>query len=738
MEWEPTFKAGEYKPGEYQMPSPQGQGVAKREPGDSGLPQMDTDYGEHGDPFGGDFHDTAAMCDVDDDGVEHKPQGSHESTQGKPNDGHLKKVGHDWPAEPKNSGSGVAEPFEGTRWSDGGTLKGTAPSEFQPGGPTSMPSDGPITGTTGPQMGQPANEWSIGNIGHSISDGHDRLQGLFNEYAQTRDAVCVEDFQDLCDAAGIDISISENVLLNLMDRNQQYMFHEQADGDGVYWLAEDVTGTDAVDGATTKDGWEKPWLKDKKKKKDGKKVEESRREVGSRRPFSSITEALGQPDPLAPPAAGPRPGMGGDPMGGDPMGGMSGATPVEDEPLPSLRDTPEDEFAASHGPTLECSGCGTPGSTESCPECGGEMVEMGSQGRSPVTTPASQSQWDKRYGVSGTSEVPDGPGGPGQGGMQKPSIGGIGESRVVEITPDSASSIKAFLESASSIVSVAGRTNKRYVAEALSHAWSYHAGTVDPRTVPFEARGVLRRLCEKFPTFEMVSEGAEVMERPTGTKIGGGEGPKSTDLLADQPGPQDITQRGGEEYFSIPQKNTLEGTPTIKGTAKGMNESRTLPDSVNRNLARLSRYIKGQFQENGLMESIASKKVAPSYCLAVKTNGKVGKTPERSSFSEAVADAEELLQVYDADDVSLQASFANQTGVVTMRNDIPLLTIDSRAPIMAEGRAVFRFGMTAEAVAKELVAEGISCRIVPHSWGSAVAAKASPKMFAEAFARIQR
>ena len=122
-EWEPSFASGEYSPGDYQMPSAPGDGVAERKPKKDKVGAYDTDTSNDGKEWPRDHKETEAMGKVENDGTDHKPAGTHETSSAEATDGHQSKVGHDWPAEAKNSGSGVAEPFEGDRWSDGGTLQ---------------------------------------------------------------------------------------------------------------------------------------------------------------------------------------------------------------------------------------------------------------------------------------------------------------------------------------------------------------------------------------------------------------------------------------------------------------------------------------------------------------------------------------------------------------------------------------------------------------------------------------
>lgn len=237
IEWEPEFKAGDYSPGDYQMPSPTGDGVADRKPSKNKVGKHDSETKKVGEAWPRKHSETAAMCDVDENGVENKPQGGHVSKHGDPSDGHTSEIGHNWPNQPKHKGGGVGEPVEGNRYSDGGVLKGSGPEDFEkaPKGP-GMPRSGAITGTKGPQQGQPM-EWSPNKIGQLLGEDV-KLQPLFDSYARSNEEVSLESFQELCDAHHLGVMLDESSMVNLMGANSEFMFHEHEDADGVYWLAQ--------------------------------------------------------------------------------------------------------------------------------------------------------------------------------------------------------------------------------------------------------------------------------------------------------------------------------------------------------------------------------------------------------------------------------------------------------------------------------------------------------------------
>ncbi len=112
------------------------------------------------------------------------------------------------------------------------------------------------------------------------------------------------------------------------------------------------------------------------------------------------------------------------------------------------------------------------------------------------------------------------------------------------------------------------------------------------------------------------------------------------------------------------------------------------------------------------------------------------RTPKRDNLAEALADAEEILQLHDPMNVTFETTFIGANGQIAMKQDTPLFTIGPRGPMVGEGKALFRFHRNAEAFANELVSEGVTCRVTPHNWGSAVEARTNYSTAERAFETI--
>lgn len=875
-EWLPTFKGAGYNPGEHAMPEPDGKGVAERTPTSDTVGEYDTDTSAFGKEWPRHHNDTPAMCDVDENGVENKPQGTHESTHAEADDGIQDEVGHNWPDQPKNSGQGVAEKFEGSRWSDGGTLESS-----------SMSSD---------SSGEITNEsWSPARMAQFMGEEVD-LQALFDSYARTASAVCLEDFQNLCDAHGCDAILDESSLLHLMGHNQEFMFHENRDADGSYWTASAITEGEngppfASKGTIREFFYYRDADSDPKEKKcqdcgcvggdcdtecpkcgsnrmqpdeDGRHAGGMRESTARRgrtiREFQERTpeeeanfgkyDDLSDVDDLDSLSGDPDVGSMMTPHGGssDPLDAHEELGGRYDERLGEMGEM--DDYGGVEGGTgmsgLECPGCGYQGEEAECPECGAEMMDAlgedvpgelaGEYGDVPEMLghdKASQldelpspedDNYDPMYNDKASQEAdffePEGE------RKSPPGRAPYAESRQTITGPRIVESLKRFMTSARSMIERNPQARQRDLAEALNHSWRFHAGNVDAHSCPSNVQQTLQGLMNKFPGFSPLLEN-EGMDGPEGSKLNGGDGPK--DNLPKQP--VEMTTHGEKNLLGKRQTNNLDGTPVIAGTGRGLtgrstNESAipgqmasppaagaapatsgttkpaaqgaaapatsgtakpaaqgaaapaaqgtakpaaqgtaaqgapaapgTATQAVQENIARLNSHVKKSIAEGArtlrgkydLVFSVAvseSKDDLPDFIKDKmkkrgSKKGKKGKkknrTPPRDNLAEALADAEELLQIHSPEKVTFETTFLGPQGRIALKQDTPLFTIMPRGPLVGEGKALFRFNRTAEAFADQLTTEGVTCRITAHNWGSAVQAQTNYATAARAFTMI--
>lgn len=728
-EWEPKFAGGgEYDPKDYQMPSPTGNGVAERKPKKDKVGSYDTDTTQTGEAWPRKHNDTVAMCDVDEDGVEHEPQGSHESTHGEPTDGHQSELGHDWPKQPKNSGNGVAEPFEGNRWSDGGTLSGgSGPNELDNSGRAQkMPSSGPIKGVNGPQLGQPQESWSPNRIGSLMEGSDTNLQQLFDLFARESDYVCLEDFQNLLNAYGNDSVIDESSIIQLMAANRELMFHEGRDASGRYWVGVPVSESKKPwEDGKDDDAEEDDAPKSKKPWEDGdddcEAMEESRRPSKKRvlREFQVRT-----PDDEARPYGGMGPGnrrpMGDPDFGDDIMGDVT-----DDMDANSYDDMlgMSNEYDAANGPGPfgdddSCPECGTNTAEDSCPECGtylssNEEDMFGAQEDPDFDYVDDTDEFYRGRGPSAFEPDP------------------FDESVRVR-SPQMIESLTKFIGSAKKIIE---RNSSEFspaaIGEALQLSWGYYARGVNPNHAPSKVKSSIKRLMESYPSFNPLLEN-EAMDKMGGSGLASGKASNSSSYLAekDNPGPDEMEEHG--DPLGKKQKNTLDGTPIIKGTEKGMNGNGGYAKSVKENVTRLATHTKRRLLESA--RGIKGK-YGVSFAILVNENGKVNRTNRRSTLAEALADVEEILQIHSHQDVVLECYF-HQNNKQIGKATVPMIQVKPRGPMVSEGKAIFRFNRTAEKFADNLVAEGVTCRLGNHNWGCSVAAKVNYAVARQAFLAI--
>jgi len=715
-EWEPSFKGGDYDPGDYHMSSPTGTGVAKRKPKGDKVGSYDTATKNMGKEWPRKHNDTSAMCDVDEDGVEHEPQGSHESTHGDPDDGHQTELGHDWPKKPKNSGGGVAEPFGGNRWSDGGTLSGSAPTGVSNSGRSQkMPSSGSITGTSGPQMGQ--NEsWTPDSIGSLMESDDDLdLQSLFDSYARKYEMICLEDFQALCHAHGCKAALDEQSIVNLMRTNREFIFYEGVDANGYYWTPTPIAESTSTAGIATGagSGFKKPWEDDDEDCDEDNEdcdtpVAESRRQ---RRKTISELRMLG---PSGESDDGDTPNLDDEELANQ-LYGNDGIdwTGLEDD------DDLDLEFSENDAPNLDDEELSNQlysnddidwTGLEDDDDLDLEFWENEHHRRNrPFPAHQPEPPTDSDYG------------------MEEPY-----ESRITH-SPAIAEGVRRFMKSARNILENNREFSFEHVSEALGHSWDNHARGINPRRVPTKIRKTLAEMAKRFPRFGAVLENSsKAMDKVGGTAIGTGGVKNSSSFLADQPGPDDMDDLG--EPFGGKQTNTLDGTPEMKGTAKGMDGKGSVAQTVKENVAKLSRHVQRSLRETKALRG----KYKTKFAVKIVEGRSQNRTPARRNLAEALLDAEELLQFHRPEDVDLEATFSDKTGSVILKRDIPLLTIKPRGLLTTEGTAIFRFNRSAETFAESLVDRGVPCQIVGHNWGRAVKAKVAKAIAESCFKKATR
>jgi hypothetical protein len=556
-------------------------------------------------------------------------------------------------------------------------------------------------------------------------------------------------------------------MLKLMRDNQQFIFYEGIDANGVYWTPTPVAesknflgGLDKpyngpicgtcgcepceCDDEVAEEGRQRPFAKTVSEVQVRPGQEEAvRSNLGAREEDSDFGEFYGQDVDAGYDVA----------QAGDPDMDDSYEARLSDFQSMSAQQGPG-PYGMHGSANNECPECGYTGPDQECPECGGFMAggEMDIPGDANEFTPEDADIWaddemdDESYDAGSPGVNPGGASAyapgigdiaqddlrayPGRRDVAQPGLrgGDVGSNKYPglgfedfpleskEFTPNGHQALTEFLQSARQIVDHNHGASREAIGEALNMAWIHYAGGMDARRAPTQATQVLRQLSKSFPEFNPIAESDAMDKVSNESGIGtDGDGPDTPDkFLAakDQPGPEDVEDKG--EPLGASQKSTTDGPPTVKGTAKGMNED--ISRTVRQNVAKLAKHVRSSIQEGA--KSLRGNFAIHFACL-VEENSRLNRTEMRDSMAEALADAEEILQYWPAKAVVLEAYF-QADGKTVLKHNVPMVDVARREPLRNDQVALFRFKRHAENFANELVAEGIACRVTPHNWGAAV------------------
>ena len=655
-EWSPEFAAGDYKPGDATMPKLGGNGLVNKTSNQLKVGKFKTETDAHGEPFGMKRKTSIGMAVANDEGVVVDPQGEHKSSHGDP------------------AADDCCDPV-GHDW----------PDEPKHRGSISEPVVGHSYGAAAIKGGSVAEEgWTPKNFAKFLGEDAD-IQRLFDNYAKTVPHVCKEDFQTLVNANGLGIVI-DNVSLNtLMAKNSDFTFYANEDANGPYFTPiNEMVGADAVGYATPPaaeqemseeegngyaaqpeaEGDDSAWLK--------KFVDEDDMDSGDAPDHMKDSMPFGLPSRKT-----------GESMGkmirGDEKAGFGADEEHEDKlpPAPPLEfNIGESKSRFNHRAKQKSS-----------------QYEM----RSDIKESIARFITRANLYMEAMTKQCQACGNDCSGDCEECPKCMHGE---LKEKPGQQRELP-FGES---------------VGAAMNAAWDREVGPISVRKLTKFLREGLANIQTRVPAFKPLVESTG-MDAPKGKGLKGGDGPKED--LPDQP--TDFKEVGTKDNL-IKRKpvNSVEKTPVVPGTGKGMSTESVLKKNIQKIIGRVN---------TRLAESKLPKYNKVQYCTMVE--GKRGKM--HRNVGDAAADAEEMLQHYRPSDVNISTVFTNAAGGVIMRKDIPLFTIDSRGPFVNEGKALFRFKVVAESYANSLYGKGYSTKMAPHNWGYAVASNA-PKTIKENWA----
>lgn len=300
--------------------------------------------------------------------------------------------------------------------------------------------------------------------------------------------------------------------------------------------------------------------------------------------------------------------------------------------------------------------------------------------------------------------------------------------------------IAKFLSTVKNILEASTGKSPQSVASALNIAYINYVGP--KRLITNEAAiQTLRRLMDKFPGFTpMLAESVAMSDKGKffGRSIKADSGSHEQPTSMKEHGSVDRKLRGRPV-------NTAEKTPVMPGTEKssgrkaaeaavGENLLKNTNLSIMReNVAKLARHVRRSIAEGAT--GLRGPHKVNFTVLVNEGKGCAKRTMRRKKLAESIADLEELLQFHAVDSLMLEAWYINDAGI-SRKHEIQMLSVAPRGPVVAEGKAIFRFHRNAERFAQYLAESNVPCKITEHSWGRAVTARVTMEQANQAYAVI--
>jgi len=544
--------------------------------------------------------------------------------------------------------------------------------------------------------GNMSEEWSIDGVADIMEEDDVNLQDVFNGYADQADLICLEDFQTICDAYGLETLISEDNLESLMDCNDKFVFYEGNDDQGQYWIRGPIgesfgaiakgAAVGGVQGAT-KGALDAMGGGEESFDECGEAmVGEVAPEMGRCCPECQCEpcECVGQEqmDEIGLNCES-------DPFGGDdiipeppghegPESMLPGEGPLDLPPREPSRRPPVG------GPRRPFEGVSGEGDVIS------EMTTTAGVAAPPV--PTAPSTGDKPMGKSIATGT--------EGQRNRRGLMGPDDEESEEAKAGRVAPTESTCKSCGCIMDSIGCPGCDLLREAEDLGLSSTASTDENGRFTSDATtDGLGGLNESTP-------GAETQES-TSTKPDDGI----------------TTELGGmgKELGQNDKVKNKGGQAPLKGGSGAMQE----------NVMRLARAAKPAIEEAAAKIGRVGK-----YAMRFSVACEGIETRTRNQLTEALVDVEELMQAYGPKTIVLEAHFHQPKGGKVGTCRIPLTKIKRRDPIVSENKVLFRFPEVANDFADKVVNEGITCRVKNHNWGSAVNGRFSWGAACQAFKSI--
>ena len=519
-----------------------------------------------------------------------------------------------------------------------------------------------------------AEAWSLGNIASIMEGDNINLQSLFESYSRQSSYVCLEDFQQLCNAHGVQTTLSEQNLKTLMAASRKFMFYEGNDASGRFWQPqplEEMVGTGAVAAVPTEEEEVPPEVVEEPEPEMDEVPGEGPDEQGE---INAEIEA-DTPDDLA---------------------DVFQQIGVDFERAANLiaghdesAETPEDEAAEGDRPFDEVEG--------------GEEGDGGGEGEEE----ASECTEEVCEDIPG-EEVAS----PESGDMMGKIASGVKGKATAVAMKGREDDEKNAVDPSKEIVKSESRRKCARCGTILDESGcmlcdfmreSKEFGVGDPEDAKADDGG------------HFTSDKTKKGQGELGTKIPPQETCESKGGTASD---GITTEIPGKQTPLKPKMKNTGGQAAFKGGSGTMKE----------NILRLAHVAKEAITNGARKIGRAGKYTVR---FGVKTEGAAGTF---STLTDALAVVEELLQVTSSKHIVFEAlySMPHQNSII-YRHRLPLTKTKRRDPVACEGKILFKTDKVANAFADRVVTEGIACRVKNHNWGAAVVGQFSWPVAQRAF-----
>ena len=566
-----------------------------------------------------------------------------------------------------------------------------------------------------------AEEWSIGNIASIMEGSSVNLMELFDRYAAQSHTVCLDEFQQIVMAHGMQTVLSEQHLVDLMRLSRKFMFYEGQDYQGRFWQPRPITESAGLEDEQRPDPTEgeeedprhahSDAILSKGAKLGGDNIEiaeddeiDGELPIDGEMPMGDMGDMGGMGGEMEIPASGTMAEP--DDMEGDIENIGAGLEDGEDE-LADIFQQIGDDFAraadlmAGHDESME-----TPedeaveGDLEFGDEEGLGEEGLGEEGFGD----------EEGEEIEGDEEVEES----ADLGMEMPG----GEEAV---SPDSSEMMSSISNNAKG-KATATKSGRKDTAETADDKEQEddQALSGEDDEIKTESRGRCRRCGYALDVYGCAScalhEDLELDAKPQASEKTGlytpHKGKEKGELGTKVPSQGTVPAKGG---------NVGEANKGITKELRGSDLKRKQKNTggtfeVKENIARLAVAAKNAIEEGAHKIGRAGK-----YQLRFVVSTEGLRPIPHKILAEALADVEELVQARGSKRVRFEARFylpSNRKPILCHR--LPIATIKRRGPIVAEGKVLFRIPEVADAFADRIVSEGVTCRVANHNWGVAV------------------